>query len=207
MINRKLINLLGITCIFAQLPAQISTTVQWENTQQSIDGFGASDAWFSDEIITHPDKDAMLDLLFKKDGGIGLSILRHRITPESSDYINFVVNTTSNDLDFGAQETVGLRFTNVSIPRGATITHASIQFTSKDDRSDPSSLTIFGQDSDDAALFDSAISGDISTRPKTSSALTWTIPAWSTGQRSAAQQTPNIASVVQEIVNRSGWQW
>lgn len=50
-------------------------TVDWNDTHQVIDGFGASTAWRSG--IT----DSQADMFFSVDKGIGLSLLRNRIAP------------------------------------------------------------------------------------------------------------------------------
>jgi glucuronoarabinoxylan endo-1,4-beta-xylanase len=52
-------------------------TVYWTQGQQKISGFGASSAWMSGAI-----SDNLADFFFKKDTGIGLSILRTRIPPD-----------------------------------------------------------------------------------------------------------------------------
>jgi hypothetical protein len=65
------------------------------------------------------------------------------------------------------------------------------------------SLTIQGEDQD-ATIFISA--GSISFRPRTTAAASWTPPSWTTvSQADPDQQTPNLASVGQEIVSRLGW--
>ena len=58
----------------------------------------------------------------------------------------------------------------------------------------------------DAPAFGSA-SFDISSRSKTTSAVAWnTIPAWNAnGDAGPAQETPDIRSIIQKIVNRPGW--
>jgi hypothetical protein len=66
------------------------------------------------------------------------------------------------------------------------------------------SLVIQGQASDDAAIF-STSTGDISNRPRTGASVNWSPPAWSAGQAGAAQRTPDIKSIIQQIVNRPGW--
>ena len=38
-------------------------TVNWNDVKQRIDGFGASDAWFSDNILEHPQHRKMLDTI------------------------------------------------------------------------------------------------------------------------------------------------
>jgi hypothetical protein len=105
----------------------------------------------------------------------------------------------------GENQTVGLRFTGIGIPRGATITNASVQFQVDAATTGAASLRIVGQAADNAAAFTTAI-GNISTRPRTSAAVTWTAPQWSVvGARGAEQRTPDLATVIQQVVARPGW--
>ena len=117
------------------------------------------------------------------------------------------VNLASSDLeliDDSGQQTVGMRFTNVAIPEGSTITNAYVQFQADRSSSNAVTVDVLAQAADHPATFTTA-PGDISSRATTSSSVAWAIPAWSAGQRGAAQRTPNLAGVVQEVVNRSRW--
>jgi glucuronoarabinoxylan endo-1,4-beta-xylanase len=67
--------------LLAPLAAGQTVTVEWDDVRQTIDGFGASDAWFADEMQRHPQSAAILDALFSTTSGAGLSILRQRIDP------------------------------------------------------------------------------------------------------------------------------
>lgn len=95
----------------------------------------------------------------------------------------------------------GWRFQNVTVPQGATISDAYLEFfvTSLDDPN----LVIYGEAADDAAAF-AASSNDISGRGRTTANYTWNqanvgaLAFRSTG-------TGSLTSVVQEIVNRAGW--
>ena len=128
-------------------------------------------------------------------------------TSDQSMYLN------SSDLELvyddfvGAIQIVGLRFTGVTILQDATIVSAYIQFQSDDDDTDTggTSLTIQGQDIDDAPTFSSTDS-DISSRTLTTASIAWAPPAWpTTGQSGSDQRTPDLSWIIQEIVNRSGW--
>ncbi len=100
---------------------------------------------------------------------------------------------------------VGLRFRGVAVPKGAQITDAYVQFQADEAQSGATSLTIKGQADDNPATFTTA-TGSISARPTTAAAVSWTPPAWlGVGDAGLAQRTSNIAGVLQEIVNRSGW--
>src|SRR6476661_7822168 len=118
------------------------------------------------------------------------------------------MSLTSSDLEFvydGSNQRVGMRFTSVAVPRGATITHAYLQFEADETQSEPTSLAIQGQAADNAAVFGTA-SGNISTRARTVASVAWSPPAWGLiSEAGPNQRTPELASVVQEIVNRTGW--
>jgi hypothetical protein len=116
---------------------------------------------------------------------------------------------TSSDLELtlaGSTQTVGMRFNLVDIPEGATITNAYIQFQVDEINSDPTSLTIEGQAHDNAPTF-TTTNGDISSRTLRTGAVDWLdIPQWTiVGEAGPDQQTPDISTVVQEIVDQPGW--
>jgi hypothetical protein len=119
------------------------------------------------------------------------------------------VGLTSSDLELvydGGDQQVGMRFNGVAIPPGATIVDAYVQFQ-VDETTSPAgtSLTIEGQAADDPPTFSSS-SNNISSRPRTSDPVPWTPPTWTTtGAAGPDQRTPNIASVIDKIVKRSGW--
>ena len=107
--------------------------------------------------------------------------------------------------DRGGDQKVGLRFAGVAIPRGASISNAYVQFQVDQAESIATSLTIFGEAADSAATF-SAATGDISGRTPTGATVPWVPEPWPTvGVADADQRTPNLASIVQEIVGRTGW--
>ncbi len=117
---------------------------------------------------------------------------------------------TSSDLeltsDGGTNQLIGIRFQNIGIPQGTTILSASIQFTTDETNSGSTSVTVRGEDTDNASGFSGANS-NISNRTLTTASVGWnSIPAWNTvGQSGTNQQTPDLTSIVQEIVNRGGW--
>jgi hypothetical protein len=116
---------------------------------------------------------------------------------------------TSSDLelttDGSAVQIVGMRFGSVAIPRAATIVNAYVQFKVDETSSTSGSLTVQGQAADNAATFTTA-TANISSRTRTLGSAPWTPAAWPTkGVAGPDQRTPNIAPVIQEIVNRPGW--
>ena len=115
---------------------------------------------------------------------------------------------SSSDLEMTQEshrQIIGIRFRDISIPKNAIITNAYIQFATDETDSESTNLTIHGEDSDNALAFSGA-DYDISSRPKTSSSISWSPPAWnSVGEQGSKQRTGDLSSVVQEIVNRGGW--
>ena len=118
------------------------------------------------------------------------------------------MSLTSSDLelvyDRGIQK-VGMRFNGVGIPQGATIVKAYVQFKVDEVNSEATSLTIQGHKVAQALTF-TTTSGNISSRPRTLAAVSWAPVPWTTvGVAGPDQRTPEIAPVIQEIVNQAGW--
>ncbi len=136
-----------------------------------------------------------------------------RVTSSSDDAEELMftnnVDLTSSDLelveDLGFTQMVGMRFTNITVPNGASITSAWIQFKTDETQSGGISLSIRGEASDDALTFFDANS-NISSRALTTASITWSPGPWnSVGEEGPKQQTPDLSSIIQEIVNRPGW--
>jgi hypothetical protein len=108
-------------------------------------------------------------------------------------------------VDAGDPQTVGMRFAVLGIPTGATIQEAHVQFEVAKVTTGPCSLTIQGQAADNPTTFTTA-AFNISSRPRTSASVGWAPAPWPTIQvHGPDQRTPDLSSVVQEIVNRAGW--
>lgn len=117
------------------------------------------------------------------------------------------MDLTSSDLELGFEagneKIVGLRWPSVTA--SGVVTDAWVQFAADETGSDALSLSIAGEDADDAAAF-TTDAGDLSGRTKTSATVTWAVPAWeSVHDAGAAQRTPDLTAIIQEIVDRPGW--
>jgi hypothetical protein len=99
--------------------------------------------------------------------------------------------------------TAGLRFQNVSVPKGAVIESAYIQVTSHEAKAaeDVAEITIVGHKQANAPTF--TMDQLITDRPETTASVEWTVAEewglWTT------HQTADISSVIQEIINMDGW--
>jgi Calcineurin-like phosphoesterase/Secretion system C-terminal sorting domain/Purple acid Phosphatase, N-terminal domain len=121
------------------------------------------------------------------------------------------VSLISSDLELMVDGTdiqkVGLRFQNPGIPSGAELLFAYIQFTADNSQNqNPSNIQIFGEAADNSTQF-VKVNNNISQRTKTNSMVQWT-PAnnWITDEVTVKQRTADLTAIVEEIINRPGYQ-
>ncbi|MFW5443840.1 MAG: FG-GAP repeat protein [Methylococcaceae bacterium] len=99
---------------------------------------------------------------------------------------------------------VGLRFP-LNIPAGATILNATIQFTTDETSSIQTDLVVSAEATPHALTF-ADLDSDISNRPLMATSIPWTPLAWSLkGKAGSNQQTPDLSTIVQEIVDQGNW--
>ena len=100
--------------------------------------------------------------------------------------------------------TCGLRFQNLPLPKGAVVDSAFIEVFSHESKTadDVANITIAAEATDDAQTFtEDAL---IDSRPLTSTQLSWFIDEpWGLW---TAHRTPDLSAVVQEVVDRNGWE-
>ncbi len=100
--------------------------------------------------------------------------------------------------------TAGFRFQNVTVPPGAVIEEAYIEVVSHEAKTaeDVALINIVGEAADNAETY--TLDALITDRPETNAKVLWTVDEewglWTT------HQTADISSIIQEIVNRPGWQ-
>jgi hypothetical protein len=141
------------------------------------------------------------------------TILEVRISVSSDDAEENTntgrVNRGSSDLELVNQgwtnQLVGMRFNGLNIPEGATITNASIQFQTDETHSGDTNLQLVEEANGNALTFHD-VNGKISSRARNTATVDWEPAPWTTvGEAELVQQTPDIASIIQEIINRTGW--
>ncbi|CAN5735728.1 hypothetical protein BH24DEI2_BH24DEI2_06680 [soil metagenome] len=140
------------------------------------------------------------------------------LTFSNANYPVNSVYTVSADLDLTndinpttgsrGNQLVAVRFQNVTVPKGATITSAYIQFRAIDNPTPGAgtpTFTIKGIAADNTTSFvDKEVNG-ISSRPTTTASVPWTPDPWKGNRATAASRSPDLKTIVQEIVNRPGW--
>jgi type IV pilus assembly protein PilY1 len=118
------------------------------------------------------------------------------------------MDISSSDLELvtaSSVQQVGMRFQNITIEQGADITKAYIEFaTDETGPTGATSLTFRGQAHNNPVTF--SADNSITSRARTSASVVWDIAdgeKWTSEH--AKYQSPDLASIIQEIVNRSGW--
>lgn len=137
-----------------------------------------------------------------KDGETSISYDDGEYEGDSIDKVN------DDDLDMGWEGedlnvmTAYTRFQNVTIPQGTTIDSAVLTIYAHEDESAPAYITVYAEDIDDSPMFsdDEALAD----REMTTASVAWDcVDDWTMWQ---PYHSPNLAALIQEVVNRSGWE-
>jgi type IV pilus assembly protein PilY1 len=123
------------------------------------------------------------------------------------------VTYNAENLEFNrANETdlLGLRFNDLDIPQGATITKATIIFSTYTSTSGEANLSIAAESVGDSAAFTGT---KLSTRLQTAARVAWTPEDWNAPSADPngdpvppnTYSTPDLSDVVQEVVNQTDW--
>ena len=132
------------------------------------------------------------------------------VSSDDAEQVNDEIDKLyDDDLDAGWEGddfnivSVGLRFTDVNIPQGATIDSAFIEVYSHEEEADATTITIWGEASDNPVTFDTV--NLITDRPSTTATVEWDVTEnWAIWTQ---YRTPYITTIIQEIVNRPGWDY
>lgn len=130
---------------------------------------------------------------------------------DAEEHADGSMDTSSSDLemtDDGNTQTIGIRFKNIPIAKNTTITSAKITFTADGGFNGATSLALSGELNGDASAFSSAANNITGAgRPKTGT-VAWTTgstPALTAWTDDLTYETPNLATIIQAIVNQGDW--
>ncbi len=177
---------------------------------QDLSGEGCTDAAASnyDAAATEDDGSCTYAIAFQV--AQGSDDIEETLNEDATYYSGGLPYMDSSDLelveDGDATQAVGVRFTGLNIAQGQTIASAHIQFTTDEVSGGPASLTIAVQDAADNNTFDASTAFDASGRPTLASTVEWSPADWNVvGEAGEAQRTPDLASLVQAIVDKADW--
>jgi MSHA biogenesis protein MshQ len=134
-----------------------------------------------------------------------MTTLDARVAADADDTWNFGTTWTNSTAprageSAGANYDASLRFTNVTIPSGATIDSAYLEVVCNLAQATTVRTNVFGEDADNPAAPTS--SADFLGRTLTTEVVLWSTGNWALD---SVNDSPDLAAVIQEIVDRGGW--
>ncbi len=121
-----------------------------------------------------------------------------------------LLSSTSSDLEMAyngyyyGHQSIGLRFRDVNVPQGTVIDDAYIQFTTDETYlSGDVELLVEAVASDNPSAWSGSYGVDTPT--KTSASVTWEPNDWNNVGEAGADERVEVTSIVQELLNRTGW--
>jgi hypothetical protein len=128
-------------------------------------------------------------------------------TDDAEQLNNAMDKLFDDDLDAGWEgdefnvAITGMRFRNVNVPKGAIIDSAFVQLFAHEDEGDPALITIRAEAADSSVTYNDV--DLISARPTTTASVFWQVTEdWVIWTQ---YRTPELKSLVQEVVSRVGW--
>ena len=201
-----------------QGPSDFENAREWESFENIADPEDGGDGQNHPErvpqlVVYYSTNAAMADIRIMvtdtiTDEGVTLAVSSDDAEQENDE----IDSLFDDDLDAGWEGdpedlnilTTGMRFRNIPVPQGAVIDSAFITVWSHEVKSadDVAELVIFAEATDNAETFtEDAL---IDARPSTGATVEWTVAEeWGLW---LPYRTPDLKGIVQELVNREGWQ-
>ncbi|HOU40323.1 MAG TPA: hypothetical protein PK829_03545 [Promineifilum sp.] len=132
-----------------------------------------------------------------------MTTLTRAVAASADDAVELSGVMTLNGVNLNANsagQNIGLRFANVTIPAGATITAAYLTLNVVSTSYDDPNLTIRGSGEATTTTFTST-TNDITTRFKTAATVTWNAGSIGAG----ARNSPDLSAILAEILAIPGW--
>lgn len=150
----------------------------------------------SGKITLQPGEYPIIVTYFEKTGGAGLEVMWEGPNFSKRSIDSFVTPAA------GENAWVGLRFPDLQIPQGATITDARLDVSSASDSLSTTNLVIHAEDTENSAPF-AGDTNNISQRNRSYTSVNWNaIPEW---DDDGNYETPDLSSLLQLVVNKPGW--
>jgi hypothetical protein len=118
----------------------------------------------------------------------------------NNSFITLLMGTFKPTSYFHQDYDAGIRFRNVTVPQNALILQAYITFTSASTQAPRTYWIIYGENNATPDSFDTTFA----ERVRTFSSVPWSM-SYSTWVEGYTYATPDIANIIQEIVNLGGW--
>lgn len=161
--------------------------------------------------VTMPDFQVTITATYKAIDYTNTTTLNVSLTASNDDVEesgdgsgNMYANSSDLELTLDGSkgnQTIGIRFPNVAIPKGMEIESASLLFTADATKSDVTSLQISTDDLANSEVFKTT-PFDISTRTTISPSIPWNPTAWTNEQQ---YNSPDLSKIVQAIIDKNDW--
>ncbi len=153
--------------------------------------------------------DLEINLRLEKPYSLQTGLPVEHVDDDAEEYETGDVDTTSSDLELvedSGPQTVGVRFNNINIARGAKVRGAHLQFTCDEVAKDATSLVIGVEKSANAKRF-ATTPRNINSRPKFEAEVEWQPAGWDKeGEAGDLQRTPDLTVLVQAVVDQADWE-
>jgi hypothetical protein len=142
-------------------------------------------------------------------GSSAASVVEQRGSDASNNPGQLSFGSSDLEMAWGGSNTgtqvIGLRFTSIDIPQGATVTGAYIQFqTDETKQAGDIEFEIEGVLSTNAPGWSGNYA--VSNAAKTNSSVDWAPVDWNVvGAKGSNERTPSLVPIVQEIADQGGW--
>jgi len=124
-------------------------------------------------------------------------------TDDSVEYSNgYMQSLSANSISSNNDNIIGLRFTDITIPKGHSITSAYLQLKAKESKTHNAKATITGQNAGNTSTFE-RVYYNISSRSSTSQSVEWTFGNWS---KNSWYNSPDITSIISAITSHADWE-
>jgi hypothetical protein len=123
-----------------------------------------------------------------------------KTTTDDAEESDGTVTSDIETLTFDTDTSVAVRFADFGVPRGSEITAARVRFTSDKNNSQGAVIDIYVENSKNAATF--GPTNTINSRDLTTAKVSWVPGDWT---RNTTERTPELKTVIQEVVARDDW--
>lgn len=153
-------------------------------------------------VVTYTEQPVIIDTDITITSAISAG--NNDVEEDNNGRINFSSSDLEMALDYTTLQTIGLRFDNINLPKDAEITQAYLQFSADESNNTAATLEIALHDHANSPVFSNT--NKVASRTTLSNKVTWLPAAWTATDKGNAQRSPELKALVQNIVNKDGWQ-
>ncbi|MEM7313549.1 MAG: serine/threonine-protein kinase [Planctomycetota bacterium] len=126
---------------------------------------------------------------------------------DAEEWLKGKMYLKSTDLEFvwdDGNQLIGIQFCDISLPKDAIIESARIQFTCDESDVGETRINFRGETGKSQPFLQSDY--NISRRTRTSSVVGWDVDKWMECHRQEAQLSPDLSSIVKEVIGQESWE-